>query len=30
MGDASEVYSKIDKFPNVSYPVLVPNIIGLD
>ncbi|CAD8096308.1 unnamed protein product [Paramecium sonneborni] len=30
MGDASEVYSKIDKYPNISYPVLVPNVTGLD
>jgi hydroxymethylglutaryl-CoA lyase len=30
MGDATEVYSQIEKFPNVSYPVLVPNIVGLD
>ena len=30
MGDNTEVYSKIVKKPNVSYPVLTPNIRGLE
>ncbi|EYB99480.1 hypothetical protein Y032_0122g1071 [Ancylostoma ceylanicum] len=29
MGDHQEVIEKIAKFPNVSYPVLVPNLAGL-
>lgn len=29
MGDANEVFSKIIKFSNVNYPVLVPNVVGL-
>lgn len=29
MADHSDVYSKIDKVPGVSYPVLVPNMRGL-
>ncbi|CAJ0609098.1 unnamed protein product [Cylicocyclus nassatus] len=29
MGDHQEVLEKISKFPNVSYPVLVPNLAGL-
>ncbi|KAK6759848.1 hypothetical protein RB195_021424 [Necator americanus] len=30
MGDHQEVIKKIIKFPNVSYPVLVPNLAGLE
>ncbi|XP_075212624.1 hydroxymethylglutaryl-CoA lyase isoform X2 [Lycorma delicatula] len=30
MADHTEVYSKIDKIPGISYPVLVPNKKGLD
>lgn len=30
MSDNSEVYRKIQKFSNVSYPVLVPNLKGLE
>ena len=30
MADASEVYSGIEKFEGVSYPVLVPNMKGLE
>jgi hydroxymethylglutaryl-CoA lyase len=30
MADASEVYSGIDKKVGVSYPVLVPNMKGLE
>jgi len=29
MGDAEEVYSKINKVPGVSYTALVPNVRGL-
>lgn len=29
MADHSDVYSKINKIPGVSYPVLVPNMRGL-
>ncbi|XP_044256416.1 hydroxymethylglutaryl-CoA lyase, mitochondrial [Tribolium madens] len=30
MGDNSEVFTKIDKKPSISYPVLVPNVKGLE
>ena len=30
MGDAEEVYSGIEKTIGVNYPVLVPNVKGLD
>ena len=30
MGDNSEVFKGIDKFPNTSYTVLVPNLKGLE
>ncbi|XP_011301312.1 hydroxymethylglutaryl-CoA lyase, mitochondrial isoform X2 [Fopius arisanus] len=30
MGDSSEVFTSITKAPGVSYPVLVPNLKGLD
>lgn len=30
LGDASEVYSRIEKKPNVNYPVLVPNMKGFE
>src|SRR5258708_24549046 len=30
LADASEVYQGIQKKPNVSYPVLVPNMQGLE
>lgn len=30
MGDNAEVYSKINKVEGISYPVLVPNIKGLE
>ena len=30
MGDNSQVYKGIKKFEGVSYPVLVPNIKGLE
>lgn len=30
MADNAEVYRSIAKLPNVSYPVLVPNLAGLE
>jgi hydroxymethylglutaryl-CoA lyase len=30
MADSSEVFSKIDKKEGISYPVLVPNMKGLE
>jgi hydroxymethylglutaryl-CoA lyase len=30
MGDAEEVFRRIKKAPNVAYPVLVPNLKGLE
>lgn len=30
MGDAAEVFSQIAKAPGLNYPVLVPNVVGLD
>jgi hydroxymethylglutaryl-CoA lyase len=30
MGDHEEVFSKIEKNPSVSFPVLVPNVKGLE
>ena len=30
MGDNREVFTKIQKKPNVAYPVLAPNIRGVD
>ena len=29
MADHTEVLKGITKYPNVSYPVLVPNVLGL-
>lgn len=30
MADNTEVYNKIEKSPSINYPVLVPNLAGLD